>query len=119
MKLSDNMQNWFNFDPCYVIVSKWVPNLILQAYYKLLKTCFLYTFCRPYEKSVQISCFTSTSTFYNTLTAFPFEKFLTDNFRTYGLRDRDNLLENVILDILKKVMPKVPVFVTTNAVPYF
>ena len=51
--------------------------------------------------------------------AFPFEKFLTDNFRTYGLRDHDTLLENVILDILKRVMPTVPFSVTTNAVPYF
>ena len=55
----------------------------------------------------------------NSPIAFPSEKFLTDNFRTYGLRDRDNLLENVILDILKKVMPTVPFSVTTNAVPYF
>ena len=32
---------------------------------------------------------------------FPFEKFLTDNLKTYGLMDPVNFLENVFIDILK------------------
>ena len=34
---------------------------------------------------------------------FPFEKFLTDNLKTYGLMDP--ILENVLIDILKNVVP--------------
>ena len=50
---------------------------------------------------------------------FPFEIFLTDNLKTYGPMDPVNFLENVILDILKNVMPTVPFSVTANAVTYF
>ena len=46
----------------------------------------------------------------------PFDKFLTDNFKTYELMDPVNFLENVLIDILKNVMP---FSVTTNVVPYF
>ena len=55
MNLCDNMPNWFNFDPYCVIALKWVPNL--QAYYKLPKTCFLYTLCSSNEKTAQILVF--------------------------------------------------------------
>ena len=37
----------------------------------------------------------------------------------YGLMDPVNVLENVHLDILKKVMPTVPFSATANGVPYF
>ena len=40
-----------------VIASKWVLTLIWQAYYKLYKICFLYTFYRPNEKTAKIWCF--------------------------------------------------------------
>ena len=50
---------------------------------------------------------------------FPLQKFLTDNLKTYGLMDPVNFLENVLLDILKIVVPTVPFPVTTNVVPYF
>ena len=33
--------------------------------------------------------------------------------------DLVNFLENMLLDILKNVVPTVPFLVTTNAVPYF
>ena len=33
--------------------------------------------------------------------------------------DPVNFLENVLIDILKNVMPAVPFSVTTNVVPYF
>ena len=50
---------------------------------------------------------------------FPFEKFLTDNLKPYGLIDPANFLENVLIDILKNVVLAVLFSVTTNAVPYF
>ena len=50
---------------------------------------------------------------------FAFEKFLIDNLKTYGFTDPINFLENVILDILKNVMPTVLFSVTTNADLYF
>ena len=50
---------------------------------------------------------------------FPFGKFLTDNLKTYGLTGTANFLENVLLEILKNLMPTVPSFITTNDVPYF
>ena len=68
MNLCGNMSNWFNFDTYCVIASKWVPNLIQQAYYKLPKICFLNTLCRPNEKQPKFWCFTSTSPFYNIFT---------------------------------------------------
>ena len=33
--------------------------------------------------------------------------------------DSINLLENVLIDILKNVIPTIPLSVTTNDVPYF
>ena len=42
---------------------------------------------------------------------------MTDNLKTYGLMHPVNFLENMLLDILKNVMPTVPFFVTTNAIP--
>ena len=53
------------------------------------------------------------------LIAIPFEKFLTDNLKTYGLMDPANFLENVLIDVLKNVVPAVPFSVTTNVAPYF
>ena len=50
---------------------------------------------------------------------FPFEKFLTDNLNTYEFMDPVNFLENVLIDILKDLVPAVPFSVTVNAVPYF
>ena len=50
---------------------------------------------------------------------FPFEKFLTDNLKTYGLMDPVNFLENVFIDILKNFVPAVPFSVTTIVFPYF
>ena len=50
---------------------------------------------------------------------FPFEKFLTNNLKTYGLMEPVNFLENVLIDIFKNVVPAVPFSVTTNVVPYF
>ena len=35
----------------------------------------------------------------HSLMVFPFEKFLTDNLKTYGLMDPVNFLENVLIDI--------------------
>ena len=55
----------------------------------------------------------------HSLIVFPFEKFFTDNLKTYGLIDPVNFLENVLLDVLKTVMPTVPFSVTENVVPYF
>ena len=34
----------------------------------------------------------------HSLTVIPFEKFLTDNLKTYGLMDHVHFLENVLLD---------------------
>ena len=50
---------------------------------------------------------------------FPFAKFLTDNLKPYGPTDPVNFLENVLIDILKNVVPAVPFSVTRNAVPHF
>ena len=55
----------------------------------------------------------------HSLMVFPFAKFLTDNLKPYGLMDPVNFLENVLIDILKNVVPAVPFSVTTNAVPHF
>ena len=55
----------------------------------------------------------------HSLMVFPFENFLTDNLKTYGLMDPANFLENVFIGILKNVMPAVPFSVTTNVFPYF
>ena len=44
---------------------------------------------------------------------------LTDNLKTYGFTDPVNFLENVLLDILKNVVPTVTCPVTTNAGPNF
>ena len=38
----------------------------------------------------------------HSLMLFLFDKFLTDNLKTYGLMDPVNFLENVLLDVLKK-----------------
>ena len=120
---SNYCQKWIYVTSCqtdliltikYVIVSKRVPNLIWQAYYKLLKIYFLYRHCRANEKLGQIWCFTSTSA-----VVFSFEKFSTVNLKTYGHMDPLNFLENVLLEILKNVMLTVPFSVTTKAVPYF
>ena len=50
---------------------------------------------------------------------FPFEKLLTDNLKSYELTDPANFLENVLIDILKNIVPTMPFSVTTNAVPFF
>ena len=50
---------------------------------------------------------------------FPFEQLLTDNLKSYELTDPVNFLENVLIDILKNIVPTVPFSVTTNAVPFF
>ena len=55
----------------------------------------------------------------HSLMVFPFEKFLTDNLKIYELMDPVNFLQNVLLDIFKKVIPTVPFSVTTKSVPYF
>ena len=55
----------------------------------------------------------------HSLMVFPFDKFLTDNLKTYELMDPVNFLENVLIDILKNVVPAVPFPVTTNVAPYF
>ena len=55
----------------------------------------------------------------HSLMVFPFDKFLTDNLKTYELMDPVNFLENVLIDILKNVVPSVPFSVKTNVVPYF
>ena len=55
----------------------------------------------------------------HTLMVFPFDKFLTDNLKTYGLMDPVIFLENVLIDILKNVVSAVSFSVTTNVVPYF
>ena len=55
----------------------------------------------------------------HSLMVFPSEKFLTDNLKTYGLTDPVNILENVLIDISRNVVPAVPFSVTTNSVPYF
>ena len=55
----------------------------------------------------------------HSLIVFSFEKFLTNNLKTYGLMDPVNVLENVLLDTIKNVMATVPFSVTTNAVPDF
>ena len=55
----------------------------------------------------------------HSLMVFPFDKCLTYNLRTYELMDPVNFLENVLIDILKNVVPAVPFSVTTNVVPYF
>ena len=50
---------------------------------------------------------------------FPFEKCLTDNLNNYGITDNVTFHENVLLDIVKKLVPTVPFSTTTNAAPYF
>ena len=91
LHLSNYCQKWTQVTICQtdliltlncVVASKWVPNLIWQAFYKLPKICFFYTSCRPNEKqpkfdvSLQPPCFTIYS-----LKIFLSEKFLTD--KTY------------------------------------
>ena len=88
MNLSDNMQNWFNFDPFCITGLKWVSNLIQQAYCKLPQICFLYTLCRPNEKTAQALMFhfnLQPSFTIESLMVFPFNKILTDNLKTDGL----------------------------------
>ena len=91
LRLPDYCQKWIYVAICQidliltlncVIVSKWVPNLIWQAYYKLPKICFFYTFCRPNEKQPKfdVSLQPPRFTIYS-LMIFLFEKFLTD--KTY------------------------------------
>ena len=46
----------------------------------------------------------------HSLMVFPFDKFLTDNLKPYGLINPVNFLENVLIDILKNVVPAVPYF---------
>ena len=55
----------------------------------------------------------------HSIMVFPFAKFLTDNLKHYGLMEPVNFLENVLIDILKSVVPAVPFSVTTNTVPHF
>ena len=58
--LSDNMLNWFNFDPYLCNCIKVVLSIIWQACYKLCKIFFLYSFYRPNEKTAKIWCFAPT-----------------------------------------------------------
>ena len=44
---------------------------------------------------------------------------LADNLKTYAFTGPVNFLENVLLDILKNVVPTVTFPVTTNAAPNF
>ena len=58
--LSDNMLNWFNFDPYLCNCIKVVLSIIWQACCKLCKIFFLYSFYRPNEKTAKIWCFAPT-----------------------------------------------------------
>ena len=84
LNLSDNMPNWFNFDPYCVVASKWVPNLIQQAFYKFPKSVFSMHSLNQMKNQpkVDISLQPPRFTIYS-LIVFPFEKFLTDNLKTY------------------------------------
>ena len=55
----------------------------------------------------------------HSLMVFPFEKCLTDNLNNYGITDNVTFHENVLLDIVKKLVPTVSFSTTTNAAPYF
>ena len=87
MILIDNMPHWFNFDTYCVITSKWVHNLIQQAYYKFAKIFFLYTFCRPMKKrpKFEVSLQPPRFTIYS-LMVFPFKEFLTDNLTYFKFK---------------------------------
>ena len=78
------MPTGFNFDPYCVIASKWVSNLIQQAFYKLLKSVFSMHSLNQMKKQakVDISLQPPRSTIYS-LIVFPFEKVLTDNLKIY------------------------------------
>ena len=84
LNLSDNMPNWFNFDPYCVVASKWVPNLIQQAFYKFPESVFSMHSLNQMKNQpkVDISLQPPRFTIYS-LIVFPFEKFLTDNLKTY------------------------------------
>ena len=58
--LSDNMLNWFDFDPYLCNCIKVVLSIIWQPCYKLCKIFFLYSFYRPNEKTAKIWCFAPT-----------------------------------------------------------
>lgn len=64
-----------------VILSKWVPNLISQAYCKFPQICFLYTFCRPNEQPKFDVSFQHPRFTIHYLMVFRFEKVLTENLR--------------------------------------
>ena len=86
VSLRDNMLNWFNFDLFSVIASKRVPNLInklITSYSKCVSSRHSVDQMKKLPKfdvSFQPPCFTLYS-----LIVFPFENFLTDNLKTYGL----------------------------------
>ena len=90
--LSDNMQNWFNFDP-------YLCNcLIWQACYKLYKVCFLYRFYRPNKKTAKIWCFAPTSPFYIifidglSIWTYPFITMYLNVIKTFHLFNSKNIL---------------------------
>ena len=68
MNLSDNMPNWFNFDPYLCNCIKVVSQYHLTSFYKLYRISFLYTFYTPNEKTGEIWCFVPTSPSYITFT---------------------------------------------------
>ena len=89
MSLSDNLPNWFNFDPYCVIASKWGPNLIkkliisgpksVSSTHSVDKTKKQYEF----NVSLQPPRFTIYSRiFTNDLSIW---EILTDDLSTYGL----------------------------------
>ena len=110
MNLIDNMPNWFNFD----LIS--FDKLFISSSKSVFSTHSIGQIKNQpkFDHSLQPPPYTVHS-----LIVFPFEKFLTDNLKTYGLMDPVNFLENKLLDILKNVVPTLPFSVTTNAVPYF
>ena len=69
-----------------VIITKWVSSLTLQAYLSFRKSVYSTHSVDQMKKQPKfdISLELSDFTIYS-LTAFPFDKFLTDNVKTYGL----------------------------------
>ena len=87
-----------------VIKSKWVLNLIWQAYYNLLKICFLNAYCRLNENQSKLDVSLQPSRFkIHSLMVFQFEEFLTDNLKTYGFMDPVNFLK--ISSLCKRLLP--------------
>ena len=117
MNLRDNMPNLFNFTFNWVIVSSGFP----ISFEKFIISCSKFVSSTrtvdkvknqpEFDVSLQSPRF-----MIHLLIVFSTEKVLIENLKTYGLMDPAHFLENVLLDILKNVMPTVPFSVTTNAV---